>query len=79
MKDKGFCPKCHNVIVLEGHHVYPIRFFGKKNGDCKLFICKKCHEEIEAILPKKTRLSKEVYRDIHRAWIFGKDPTVFLP
>ncbi len=79
MKLHGFCPKCHHMSFLQKHHVYPIRFFGRKNNNCTLVLCKDCHFEIEVILPKQTKLTKKQYRMIHGAWLQNKPPTIFLP
>lgn len=74
----GFCPKCLLIKTLTEHHVYPKRFFGKKNNKSKLLLCEECHREIEKILPEHFKLTKLDYQNIHRSWLSGKNPIVAI-
>ena len=67
---KGYCPKCGEIVVLTKHHCLPKRFYGA--NEAFILICRTCHNEIERILPRNRRLSKEEYLDIHRAWLKDK-------
>jgi len=70
----GYCPKCHEVKDLTQHHIWPKRFF--RGGYGKLSICRNCHDEIETILPRYVKLSKEDYLWITKIWLLGGNPIV---
>lgn len=70
----GLCCKCFKKCKAQRHHVFPIRFFGSNNSI--LFVCDKCHKEIENILPKKFVYSEAQYIEIHQAWLKGYKPIV---
>lgn len=76
-KKRGLCPRCHEARILEKHHVAPRRFFGNKDN-CHLYLCSKCHESIEEILPEKNMLCREDYHDITVQWLQGKTPMIFI-
>jgi len=63
----GICPKCLECRQLTAHHIYPKRFFGCNHN--VLYICRSCHDEIETIIPKHNRLTKEEYKTLHKQWL----------
>ena len=69
----GLCCNCFKIAPLEKHHIYPIRFFGKKSNKTILYICEECHKTIEIILPCHRKLEKEEYLEIHKKWL-RKEP-----
>lgn len=73
---KGVCPKCMKSGYLTEHHVFPKRFFGKRNNDSILLLCRKCHDKIELLIPYSDKLTQEEYTEIHKAWMLGKNPIV---
>ena len=74
----GVCPKCVQEKPLELHHIFPVRFFKRKNNKARLALCRDCHLAIERILPLRTRLSKEEYVVIHKLWLVDKPPKIHL-
>lgn len=72
----GYCPKCHQMKHLTDHHVYTKRFY--RRSDCKLKLCRDCHDDIERVIPLRTKLSKETYLKITKAWLLGKAPKVIM-
>ena len=63
-----FCLKCDGATILTNHHVYPKRFFrGEKN--LKIRVCRKCHDEIDGLLPRNEKLSKAEYLEITMNWL----------
>lgn len=75
----GFCPKCGRVRKITRHHIYPRRIFGRGKNNIILLLCVECHRDIERIIPRKTQLTKEQYRQLTVAWLRNKPPTIFLP
>ena len=67
----GVCPKCFKVRTLTRHHLTPKRFFNKKNNKNILYLCEECHAEIEIIIPRWRKLTKESYFELHKQWIRG--------
>lgn len=63
------CCKCFKFGKITKHHLLPKRFFG--TNDKILYLCATCHREIEAILPRGRKLTKQEYRDIHQDWLRG--------
>ena len=74
----GVCPKCFTITALTVHHVYPKRFFGTKNNDSKLLLCRVCLDMIEIILPYYEKLDKEAYLAIHKKWLSGRSVIVTM-
>lgn len=73
-KQRAICPKCFEVKVLTRHHVLPKRHFGFNH--CTISICRECHDEIEAIVPKYRKLERDEYFSINRIWLRGFYPKV---
>jgi len=74
-KRKGrldFCPKCKNLEVLEKHHYCPQRFYGRNPFYIKL--CRKCHEEVEKLIPETRRLPAVEYFEIIYCFIYRQVP-----
>ena len=65
----GLCPKCGEIGKLSKHHVYPKRFFGSKNNRIYLFICTRCHRELEKNIPLDIRLERPVYEHIVKVFL----------
>jgi hypothetical protein len=76
---QAVCPKCMEKHHLTGHHILPLRFFDRKqsNKAGRLYICSKCHSEIERILPLRRKLRIEEYISIHQSWMKGITPNVY--
>jgi len=66
MQRIGVCCKCFEVTVLQRHHVWQKKYYGK--NDSVLLLCDDCHKEIHAILPRK-KLSKQALLYTHKQWI----------
>lgn len=70
---KILCGKCLLVRPGTKHHIYPLRFFkneaGKNGGIPLLWICRKCHDALELILPQHTQLTKQEYLQITREFL----------
>ena len=66
-KDK--CEKCGNYGAITGHHVFPVRFFGRKNNHTRVMLCQKCHTAIEGIIPRYTKLERGEYIKITENWL----------
>lgn len=64
------CCKCFSLGKTTHHHIFPKRFF-PNNNHALLHICRECHNEIETLLPRGYKLTKQEYRDIHRDWLRG--------
>ena len=80
LKRTAICPKCFRTMPLEGHHIFPVKFYGRKNNkQNRLFICHDCHKEITNLLPEKTRLTEAAYLYFHKRWMEGKQPNLYLP
>ena len=57
----GVCPKCKKDRHLTRHHVKPKRYF-KRSGTIK--ICRRCHDELESLIPYERKPIKFYYRII---------------
>ena len=80
LRRTAICPKCFRVMPLEGHHIFPVRFFGRKNNKRnRLFLCHDCHTEVERMLPVTTKLTRTAYMVFHTKWMRGKEPRLYLP
>ena len=78
----NICPKCLELKLLEGHHIYPKRFFGNNgNRKYKLYLCADCHRDgknaIEKFIPRYTKLTRGEYDEIHRRWFINEPITIF--
>jgi len=63
----GICPKCHAKRVLTKHHVLPRRhYFGE--GEVVL-LCRKCHDDMEKIINRRERLTRDEYRKLARKFL----------
>lgn len=61
------CPNCFEQRFLEKHHIFPKRFFGL--NEWHLFLCSRCHEEIENLIPFFKKLNKRWYLKLHKAFL----------
>lgn len=54
------CPKCGELRPMTAHHVYPRRWFGRKGNNLTFFLCRRCHDILERLIPEG-KLQKEKY------------------
>jgi hypothetical protein len=45
------CPKCRQRRRMTNHHVRPVRWFGRKNNNLTIFLCRACHDALELRIP----------------------------
>lgn len=45
------CPKCRELRPMTLHHVMPRRWFGKKNNNLTFYLCRRCHDALELLIP----------------------------
>lgn len=64
-----FCPKCLTLERGTRHHVYPYRFFGNGLDAPILYLCERCHQEIEKIIPRHEQLEPEEYIELVREFL----------
>ena len=55
------CPKCRKVKPLTKHHLFPRRFFGRKNNSHTFDLCRDCHDDLEELIPQHQRLPRDDY------------------
>jgi hypothetical protein len=60
------------VKPLTRHHLLPRRFYGSDPSSPILHICRKCHDEIEEIIPQYQKLPDEEYFAIAREFLKGE-------
>jgi hypothetical protein len=65
----GLCPACKKMRNLTEHHLYPKRFFGKKNNKALLLICVDCHRALEKRIPSDKKLRRDDYLHIARVFL----------
>lgn len=63
------CPKCLTLQLATRHHIYPRRFFGDSENAPILFLCDKCHKQLEIRIPQYHELDPEDYLQIAREFI----------
>ena len=63
MRPTQKCPKCRVLRKMTGHHVFPRRFFGRKNNQTIFLLCRGCHDKLHRIIPDR-RLPKHRSLDI---------------
>lgn len=61
------CPKCLESKPGTKHHVLPRRFFNGKGPI--LYLCRKCHDAIERILPQNVELHPDDYLQITKEFL----------
>jgi hypothetical protein len=69
MTFKGKCPICKRFCnQLTKHHKWRRAVWGKKKNSDVIYICRKCHDELEIAITKKEnnilRKFPEIYRDV---------------
>lgn len=64
---KIICTKCLQVRPASRHHCFPKRFFGGEGP--LLWLCRKCHNDIERIIPQFQKLTKEDYLTLTREFL----------
>lgn len=67
----GLCPCCLYIRELTRHHIYPVRFFGRRHEKTNpiLHLCRDCHDKIEREIPKDEMLHKEDYIQLAREFL----------
>jgi len=68
---KGNCPKCGKYRKLTIHHIYPQRWFGKRNIKGSILICRECHNAIELLIPY-TKQIESFYTSVVNQFLGGK-------
>ena len=53
MRPTKKCPKCGELRKMTGHHLMPIRHFGRKGNRHILLLCRRCHNDLENILLRR--------------------------
>lgn len=65
----GRCAKCHKLGLQTKHHLLPKRHYGNgRKNDKVLILCRKCHDEIERLLPYEKK-SKNFYIEVTSKFI----------
>lgn len=41
------CSKCGCTDCLTEHHIHPVTFYGRKNNQLKVCLCRKHHDQLE--------------------------------
>ena len=62
------CPACGVEQMLQRHHTYPVRHFGKKDNKEVFLLCQKCHSDLEKLIPLE-RMVKEFYPVIIQSFL----------
>lgn len=42
------CSKCQSTAFLTEHHTHPVVWYGRKNNQIKVCLCRLCHDKLEA-------------------------------
>jgi uncharacterized protein YlaI len=63
------CPKCKEIKQSSRHHIFPLRFFRSQRKPVSLFLCLECHRELEDLIPKYQRMSKDFYLNIAKSFL----------
>jgi 5-methylcytosine-specific restriction endonuclease McrA len=53
----GLCPKCKTLQELERHHIKPRRFYNGDKTQPILYLCTKCHQDIELIISRRENVN----------------------
>lgn len=72
----GICPKCFRFSnKLFGHHVFPLRWGRRLNGNGRavLYLCGICHAEADVLLPQNRKVSKRECYEITEKWLKKAD------
>lgn len=64
---KILCCKCLEIKPATRHHIYPRRFYD--GAGPLLWLCRKCHDALERIIPQYTRLHKQDYLQLTREFL----------
>jgi len=73
----GICPKCLRLPVrLTKHHILPRRFFSQPRYSTNdnapiMWLCRKCHDRADALLPQAVKLTKQEYFEIAYMFLGG--------
>ena len=67
------CSKCSSTEKLQKHHVHPVCHFKRKGNNLKIWICEKCHCELE----REIRLFEDLTRGSSKAKRFKLEKTTY--
>lgn len=75
MRQVKTCPKCRQIKYLERHHVFPVRYYGRKGNYITFKLCTSCHRDVEVILNKAEKNQGQLtdQRYIHIMLTFLQD------
>jgi transcription elongation factor Elf1 len=68
------CPKCKEEKIMTKHHIYPIRFFGKKDNTKRFLLCRECHDCLERHIPLHQIMPKEFYPAVIEMFLNMEEP-----
>ncbi len=74
----GICPKCLEIKELSKHHVFPRRWFKRKEI---ILLCRECHNNIELIISQRERgkvLKEYIYLEIIKSFLNKKPRKVIF-
>ncbi len=77
-KRLGLCPKCLEIGELTRHHIFPRRWFKRKEI---IYLCRTCHNDIENIIYKREKdkqLKEHVYVKIIKSFLVKKTRRVIF-
>lgn len=64
---KILCGKCKEIRPGTKHHIFPRRFYGGIGAI--LWLCRKCHDALEKLIPQHTPLQKDEYIQLAREFL----------
>jgi 5-methylcytosine-specific restriction endonuclease McrA len=72
-KQYGLCAKCLELKNLTKHHILPRRFFRKQKRPPVILLCRRCHDEIELLIPFRRKMCKDFYISLIKEFIRRED------
>lgn len=60
-KPKRICERCKRAHNITAHHIFPKGFFRQLPKGKPFYLCRKCHDELEAIIPRTEILDAYEY------------------
>lgn len=69
---RKICPKCDKFRKMSRHHVFPVRFYGRKHNKRTIDLCRLCHNKLEALIPFH-EMPKKFYIRVVEEFLGGKD------
>lgn len=62
-------PEMFQNIQIDPSPCQTKRFFGA--NDAVLYLCERCHAEVERVIPLRQKLSVKEYFELHEEWLKG--------